>query len=99
MPGAFILTILSVFLIVTVLLLVRGHLGLRRSAQRQQPSGAPGDRNRSEDPSEQEEEERARVERAARLHDEARADEAAREVRRGEDAMARWDNEGGSPQP
>jgi flagellar biosynthesis/type III secretory pathway M-ring protein FliF/YscJ len=72
---------------------------LLRSARRQQPSRAHGDPRRSEDPSEQEEEERERAEGAARLGEEIRAGEVARDVRRAEDALARWDNEGGSARP
>jgi len=117
MAGALILTILPVFLIVTVLILVSGHLGplaavglaallalvgavfvgLLRSARRQQPSRPDGAPNRSEDPSDEEEEERARDESAARLREEAWA---GGELRRGEDdAIARWDDEGGSARP
>ena len=73
--------------------------GLLRAARRQQPSRAHGDRNRAEDPSEQEEDERERAESAVRLREEVCAGEATRDVRRAEDAMARWDNEGGSPRP
>ena len=119
MAGALILTILPVMLILTVLILVSGHLGplaaaglaaflglvgivffgLLRAARRQQPSRAHGDPNHSEDPSGEEEEERERAKSAARLREEVRASEAARDVRRAEDAMARWDDEGGSPRP
>lgn len=74
-------------------------VALLRSARRQQPSRAHGDRNRSEDPSEEEEDERERAKSAVRLGEEVRASEAARDVRRAEDAMSRWDNEGGSPRP
>src|SRR6187549_2870459 len=55
--------------------------GLLAAARRQQPSRAHGDPNRSEDPSEEEEEERERAESAARLDEEVRANQAARDVR------------------
>jgi hypothetical protein len=74
-------------------------VALLRSARRQQPSRAHGDPNRSEDPSDEEEDQRARAESAARVREEVRAGEAARDLRRAEDAMERWDDEGGSAQP
>jgi hypothetical protein len=103
MAGALILTILPVILILTVLFLVSGQLdpvaavglaallglvavvfvGVLRAARRQQPSRAHGGPNRSEDHSEEEEE----------------ALGEARDVRRMEDAIGRWDDEGGSARP
>jgi hypothetical protein len=76
-------------------------VGLLRSARRKQPSPAQGDLNLSEEPSEQEEadDQRERAESAARLRREVRAGEAARDVRRAEDAIARWDDEGGAARP
>lgn len=80
-------------------LLATVFVALLRSARRQQPSRAHGDPNRSEDPSEPDEEERAPADSAARVGEEVRASDAARDVRRAEDAIARWDDEGGSARP
>ena len=73
--------------------------GLLRAAGRQQPSRAQGEPNHFEEPSEEAEEECESSKSAARPGEDVRANEAARDVRRAEDAIERWDDEGGSARP
>jgi hypothetical protein len=80
-------------------LVVVVFVGLLRAAVRQQPSRAMGDRNHPEDPPEEEEQARERQAAVVRLRAELRASEAARDVRHAEDAITRWDDEGGSARP
>ena len=113
MAGALILTIIPVLLIVVSLLLTTGALsplaaigfgllmglvglvfvGLMRSARRMQPSRNRGDSTRSEDASESPE---LSTDHRAR---EGLESNTAGWSRDAENAIARWDNEGGSARP
>lgn len=113
MAGALILTIIPLILIVASLLLTTGGLspvaaigfgllmgllglvfvGLLRAARRMQPSRDRGDPTRSEDPSDSPD---LDADRRARAGLEKNAAASPRDA---ENAIARWNDEGGSASP